>query len=116
MISKSRKKAELSIEMMVLIALALIFLIIVAFVMTGKIKIFSKGLGDCETKSGKCMDKEESCYGTVTGFDCADKKICCMNTCEGATKHDCTTGTSCNSGQEQLYTVACKEPNTVCCK
>ncbi|MBI5073249.1 hypothetical protein HZA99_05520 [Candidatus Woesearchaeota archaeon] len=74
---KLKKKAELTTETMVLIALALIFLIIVAFVMTGKIKIFSKGLGDCESKSGKCMDKG-SCYGTVTGFDCSDAKECCI--------------------------------------
>ena len=115
---KLHKKAELTTETMVLIALALIFLIIVAFVMTGKIKIFSSALGDCKTKSGLCISSSDcsSKGGSETGFDCGSDKtqVCCMNTCEGA-KGTCTTGTSCSSGQEQLYTSACAS-GQVCCK
>lgn len=118
MISKQKlcKKAELTTETMVLIALALIFLIIVAFVMTGKIKIFSSTLGSCETKSGVCTSTDQcsTLGGTETGFDCKDTtQICCMNTCSGA-KGTCISGTSCTSG-EQLYTAACAS-GQVCCK
>ncbi len=118
MISKLKfRKAELSIEMMVLIALALIFLIIVAFVMTGKVKLFNTALGSCETKSGVCTTSSEcnTLGGSETGFDCTDTtQVCCMNTCQGA-KGTCLSGTSCSNGQEELYTAACSS-GQICCK
>ena len=46
------KKGDITIQMVVLAALALIFLIVVVFVMTGKLKIFSTTLDDCKNKDG----------------------------------------------------------------
>lgn len=112
---KLEKKAELSTETMVMIALALLFLIIVAFVMTGKIKIFSSTLGDCENKGGICKSKG-TCYGTETGFDCSEKThVCCMNICEGSIG-TCTSETNGCGDKEQVYTAACEKENQVCCK
>ncbi len=110
------KKAEITVETMVLIALALIFLIVVAFVLTGRISIFNKAVGDCKSKAGICTSASECTLldGTETGFDCSDTtEICCMNTCKGAGGR-CTSDTKCSN--EQLYTVACENENEICCK
>ncbi len=105
------KKADMTIQVVVMAALALIFLVIVAFVMTGKIQLFSKGLGDCENKGGRCMS-EGSCYGTESSFTCAEKgDVCCLNTCEGKGG---TCADSCGE-KEQVYFASC-ESNKVCCK
>lgn len=113
-LKKLEKKGDITIETVVLVALALIFLIVVAFVMTGKITIFSKALGDCENKGGKCM-ASGACYGTESGFSCTDKsEICCLNTCEGA-GGKCETAEECTKG-EQLYSVACEKEEQICCK
>lgn len=111
------KKGDITIETIVLVALALIFLIIVAFVITGKISLFSKGIGGCENKGGLCFEDEEDCYGTVGGFDCTDKtQICCLNTCEGIDGTCKESSGECGSSQERIYTVACPKEDQICCK
>lgn len=107
------KKGDITIETVVLVALALIFLVVVAFVMTGRIALFSKTLSDCENKEGICTPAG-GCYGTESGFSCADtSQICCLNTCEGA-DGKCEAAEECTTGK-RLYSVACKEKNQICC-
>ncbi len=108
---RKKKKGDLTIQVVVLAALALIFLIVVVFVMTGKIQLFSKGLGDCENKGGQCLP-EGSCYGTESSFTCQEETdVCCLSTCEGR-GGTCTD--SCYG--EEIYFAACKNSNEVCCK
>ena len=114
-----RKKGDITIETIVLIALALIFLLVVVFVMTGKISLFSKTLGDCKgkggicTTSGTCQDKA----GSETGFSCTEETdICCIGSCElsGGTCKD--SSGECGNEQEVSYTLGCPKENQVCCK
>ena len=111
------KKGDITMETIVLAALALLFFIVVAFVMTGKIGNFSKSISDCESKNGLCVAQNtcaEQYGGTEIGFACADKvQVCCFNTCQ-AEKGTCSDD-ACTSGQQQIYTAGC--PNEkVCCK
>ena len=113
------KKAELSIEFIVLAAIALIFLIVVGIVMTGKIGSFSSSLSDCKNKGGECV-KEGACYATESGFTCDKGNVCCLNTCtaKGGECKPETEGQSsgCADGEERIYTGVCQESALVCCK
>ncbi len=111
------KKGDLSMQFIALAVLALIFLIVVAFVMTGNVGIFSKGLSDCENKAGWCMTKTEcsSNEGTESGFTCAGKEdVCCLNTCKGK-GGTCSAADACASGEERIYLAACPSEE-ICCK
>jgi len=113
------KKAELSIEFIVLAALALIFFFVVAIVMTGKIGSFSSSLSDCKNKGGECV-KEGTCYATESGFTCDEDNVCCLNTCK-AKGGECQQeneeqSSGCNEGEERLYTGICEDSTFVCCK
>ena len=110
-IIKKNKKGDMTIQVVVMAALALIFLVVVAFVMTGKITLFSKHLGDCENKDGRCVS-EGNCYGTESSFTCPEKTdVCCLNTCEGKGG---TCDDSCSG--EEIYFAACKESDQSCCE
>jgi len=108
------KKGDMTIQVVVLAALALIFLFVVVFVMTDKIKIFSTTLDDCTNKGGICV-KENTCSsakgGTATSFTCSKGEECCLNTCE-AKKGKCST-TPCTT--EEIYLGGCPS-GQVCCK
>ncbi len=112
------KKADLSMQFIALAVLALIFLIVVAFVITGKVGIFSKGLSDCENKGGWCMTKTEcsNSQGTESGFTCAGKEdVCCLNTCKGKEGTCRTEDDGCATGEERIYLAACPSEQ-ICCK
>lgn len=106
------KKGDMTIQVIVLAALALIFLFVVVFVMTGKINIFSKTLDDCTNKNGICVSAG-SCSalgGIASGFACPHNEECCLNTCEAK-------GGECEStcSGEQIYLAGCPD-GQICCK
>lgn len=112
------KKADLSMQFIALAVLALIFLIVVAYVMTGKVGIFSRGLSDCENKAGWCTTKTEcsSNQGTESGFSCSGKEdVCCLNTCKGKEGTCKAEESGCSTGEERVYLAACPDKE-VCCK
>ncbi len=78
-----RKKAQsLSINTIIVAALALIVLVILASIFTGRIRIFSEGLQSCTAKQGKCYSNNcPSNTALVENTDCENKKpkqICCV--------------------------------------
>jgi hypothetical protein len=111
------KRGELSIQFMVLAALALIFLIVVAFVMTGRIGVFSKSVGACEQSGGTCMGgMDASCKalgGTASGLAC-DTGICCMQACEQNDGICRNNDNGCNSGEDRTYVLGCPS-GKLCC-
>ncbi len=108
------KKGDMTIQVVVLAALALIFLFVVVFVMTGRIRIFSTALDDCTNKQGICVT-EGTCtteYGGVSGsFSCSESQECCLNTCEG--KGGTCSTTTCKG--EEIYLAGCKN-SQYCCR
>lgn len=108
----TEKKADMTIQVVVLAALALIFFIVVVYIMGGKFALFSGELGACENKGGECVDQgTSSSYGTKADFTCPENQECRLNTCIGK-------GGSCATKciGEQLYFAACEESSEVCCK
>jgi len=82
---KNNKKADMSIWIIVTAALALMVLVILAAILTGRIKIFSESLQSCAAKQGSCeklSEKWPTCpdnKALITNTDCETKKqICCV--------------------------------------
>ncbi len=104
------KKADMTIQVVVLAALALIFFIVVVYIMGGRFSMFSEELSSCENKGGICVDAG-TCYGTSGDFTCPENEECCLNTCEGKGGSCETTCTG-----EELYFASCEIASEVCCK
>ncbi len=105
------KKGDMTIQFVVLAALALIFLFVVVFVMTGKINIFNKTLDDCTNKDGICVNSGTCSAegGVAGGFNCPTGEECCLNLCKakgGTCETDCTG--------EQIYLAGCPS-GQICC-
>jgi hypothetical protein len=76
------KKADLSLNTIVIAAITLIVLVVIVLIFTGRINIFSNGLQDCINKGGEVEEAGTSC-----GADRADlgtfkengqPKKCCL--------------------------------------
>ncbi|MFA6888283.1 MAG: hypothetical protein WC254_02195 [Candidatus Woesearchaeota archaeon] len=107
------KKGDMTIQIVVLAALALIFLFVVVFVMTGKIKIFNTALDDCTNKQGICVSTGTCAteYNGFSGsFSCSNGEECCLNTCEG--KGGTCSPQKCTG--EEIYLASCNN-NQYCC-
>jgi hypothetical protein len=77
-----KKGAELALNAIIIAVLALLVLLVMAFIFTGKTQIFSQGTDACATKQGSCVDMAERCSGPIINAkDCADKdppQKCCV--------------------------------------
>lgn len=66
--------------------IALVVLIVLMLIFTGKTNVLSKGLLDCTSKGGECLNAgsdngKTSCTnigGTVSTFECNAGYICCF--------------------------------------
>lgn len=87
---KARKRGQgISLTMIVLAAIALIILLVMIAIFSGKAKLITSNLESCEAKGGECSPKEKSCadhfnnpsYGPLLGFTCTNKEEkCCIKT------------------------------------
>lgn len=72
--------------------IALVVLVVLMLIFTGKTGGLSKGLSDCEGKGGACVQGEicpkNSLYSSA--FDCKEGKRCCVGTPKA-----CPLGTEC---------------------
>ena len=80
---KYQTKAQgISINTIIIAAIALIVLVVLVAIFTGRLGIFSMGVQSCTDKGGTCAS---SCiapdYATLRGTDC-DKagEVCCIPT------------------------------------
>jgi hypothetical protein len=60
---KTGKKAELSINIIIVAAIALLVLVIVSVIFMGRMGIFSKKSADCESVNGQCVYGDSSACG-----------------------------------------------------
>lgn len=85
-----KKKADMTIQMLVIIVMALVVAAVLIAIFVGKAKIFGRTIGEtCEEKGGKCLAQGE----TSCPSDLPLKSV-----------------TNCNKG-----TPNCKEDNTCTC-
>ncbi len=74
-----KRGAELSINVMILIALGLAVLIVLVYSFTSQAGIFNKTVLTCESKGGQCVEKGK-CQYEQSSFNCPKKEeVCCIN-------------------------------------
>ena len=82
---KNKKAMELPINVIIVAALALVVLLVLFILFTGRVRIFSEGLQSCAAKQGQCY--ENQCppnAALVTNTNCPEndptknKKLCCV--------------------------------------
>ena len=79
MINKNRKSQGLSVNVIIIAALALIVLVVLTVIFTGRIKIFSQTLEDCESKQGNCKVSCGPDETKITNAKCSkEKPVCCI--------------------------------------
>lgn len=74
------KKADLSINTIIIAVIAILVLVVLVLIFTGKIKWFNTVTGDCENNlKGDCVPKAQ-CDGQSLGqMDCGVNNVCCKN-------------------------------------
>ena len=82
---KKRKAQAISINTIVVAAIALIVLVVIIAIFGGRIKIFSSGAQDCGTQGGECKadcaaygESQGGIYTNVPGTNCEPDRKCCI--------------------------------------
>ncbi|MFH0875477.1 MAG: hypothetical protein V1859_06050 [archaeon] len=87
-----RKAQSLSMNTIIVAALALLVLIIIALIFTGRIKITREGIDNCGNNGGRCVSNERTgitgpyreCSGSydkvIIGKCPNEDQICCLTT------------------------------------
>ena len=80
---KNTKSQGISINVVIIAVLALVVLVVLTFIFTGKVKIFSEGLQSCAAKQGHCSDKCSDNEALIANANCPEggpkeNKICCI--------------------------------------
>ena len=84
-----RKAQGMPINVIIIAVLALIVLVVIAAIFTGRVRIFSQNLESCAAKQGHCDSKCGSNYAVVTNTNCPEteqdkkdnkntKNLCCV--------------------------------------
>ena len=77
-----RKSQGMSINIVVVAALALIVLVVLASIFSGRVRLFSQGLDDCESKQGHCVFPTQGCSQNEGKLNAKcqykDKTVCCI--------------------------------------
>ena len=72
------KKAELTTEMLVGIALVIVLIIVALAIISGKFNFFNQNT-DCNAQGGECKSLEICTGGRLYGATCEnDKEVCCL--------------------------------------
>ncbi len=77
------KSQGISINVVIIAVLALVVLVVLTFIFTGKVKIFSEGLQSCEAKQGECKSSCSENEAKIANTNCPEggakeNKICCV--------------------------------------
>ncbi|NTV22837.1 MAG: hypothetical protein HGA85_00490 [Nanoarchaeota archaeon] len=73
-----RKAQSMSINTVVVAAIALLILVVIIAIFAGRIKIFTGGTQDCGTQQGSCMDKLSCPLGNnvqLSGTNCDKQNL-----------------------------------------
>ncbi|MBD3204006.1 hypothetical protein GF327_06910 [Candidatus Woesearchaeota archaeon] len=85
-----KKGQGLSLNTIIVAALALLVLIIIAMIFTGRIKLWRENTDACVNKGGRCVSDDRnaqgeyeycsSMYDKIIAGDCPEDMICCLST------------------------------------
>ncbi|MBI5393027.1 hypothetical protein HZA96_04100 [Candidatus Woesearchaeota archaeon] len=137
--NQKNKKADLAINTVVIVILALVVLFVLLFIFGKQSSLFRYSLNDCESKQGKCMSSTEcsdqkgqtlalSCGKTnplksadgsdsTTTDNSASEQVCCYLACESQ-QGSCIKKESCKSTDGKINYVLytnCDNKGEVCC-
>ncbi len=83
----NKRSQGMPINVIVIAALALMVLVVLAFIFSNRFNIFSKTLQDCNSKQGACQPDCYSNQAKVSFTNCEQenpKKVCCIQVFEGS--------------------------------
>ena len=69
---KSNKKADLSIQLIVVVVIALVILVVVLAITSGKLKVFGSTAAKCTARGGECTGRYDS---TKQEFICNEGSV-----------------------------------------
>ncbi len=87
--------------------IALVVLIVMMLIFTGKTQPLQQGLSNCEGKGGICVPSNDGCPRntlSASAFDCDSGGKCCIGTAK-----KCTSGSTTDCGTEGIC-----NPNNYC--
>ncbi len=73
------KKANMALEIVVKIALAVIVVVIILYLVADKAGITGKNLNSCETKGGTCIKEISKCETGYIAYECPKDTYCCIS-------------------------------------
>ena len=78
--AKSNKAQGMSVNVIIIAALALIVFVVLAVLFTGKTKNFSQTIESCSSKGGQCLSKEQcGDQPKISNVkDCTTNQVCCI--------------------------------------
>jgi hypothetical protein len=71
----SKKAQGISMNVIIIAALALIVLVVLVMIFTGRIGMFTGGVKSCSAMAGFCVDDEDACKAQVIDADGDGEKI-----------------------------------------
>ncbi len=74
------KKADLSMNIIIVAAIALLVLVVLSVIFIGRMGAFGEETGACGSQGGTCYDGSSCPQGTATrNLKCADNQVCCIS-------------------------------------
>ena len=76
-----KKGQGLSMNTIIIAALALLVLIIIALIFTGRVRLFRTGIEDCVNQGGQCVLKQyckDSTDRNLKQMNCDTNYVCCV--------------------------------------
>lgn len=78
---KSKKGAEIALNVIIVAVIGLLVLAIVIYIFAGKTQLFTSGSEACSTKQGTCIDITEPCSGPIQPAKDCDERDPPMKCC-----------------------------------
>jgi len=76
---KNTKAQGLPLNVIIIAVIALLVLVVIVWIFSGKTSQFTKGIATCESKGGKCFDTYDNCIATGPYVGEAPGDITCDN-------------------------------------
>ena len=76
----SKKAQGISMNVIIIAAIALLVLVILSVIFIGRMGSFGEETGSCESQAGTCYDGSSCPQGTAKrNLKCGDAQVCCIS-------------------------------------